>query len=70
MQITHGTLNIYIYDTQHLKHNGFTETKFFSLFSLSIIVLNQKKLISRFQATLASERTMDQHTDQWTSMNL
>ena len=24
--MTHGTLNIYIYDTQHLKHNGLTET--------------------------------------------
>ena len=24
--MTHGALNIYIYDTQHLKHNGFTET--------------------------------------------
>ena len=22
--MTHGTLNIYIYDTQHLQHNGFT----------------------------------------------
>ena len=24
--MTHGTLEIYVYDTQHLKHNGFTET--------------------------------------------
>ena len=46
--MTHGTLNIYIYDTQHLKHNGFTEIAaflvIFATFQQRLALLGKSEL--------------------------
>ena len=46
--MTHGTLKIYICDTQHLQHNGFTETGVFRVQLVNVTVhtrfLETKKL--------------------------